>query len=178
MGDPTKSVKGASGGSPVEHEVRQEVRASDVEAVRSIVRATGFFSDDEVSIAAELVEERLRDGLASGYEFLFADRDGKVQGYSCFGEVPGTSGSYDLYWIAVGPSCQGAGLGTYLMQCTEAILCERGARRVFAETSGRAQYAPTRKFYLRCGYALEATLADFYASGDDKLIFGKELQAI
>ena len=50
-----------------------------------------------------------------------------------------------------------------------------GGRRLYAETSGRAQYRPTRRFYRRAGFRREARLRDFYAPGDDKLIFVKEL---
>ncbi|MBL8851541.1 MAG: hypothetical protein JNG89_17790, partial [Planctomycetaceae bacterium] len=56
---------------------------------------------------------------------------------------------------------------------TERLIAKRGGRRVYAETSGREQYAPTRAFYERCGYQREATLKDFYAPGDDKVVYGK-----
>ncbi len=53
----------------------------------------------------------------------------------------------------------------------------RGARRIYADTSSRPQYEPTRAFYLACGYTQEALLADFYAAGDGKVIFVKILSA-
>ena len=55
---------------------RREVRESDREAVRSIVESSGFFSAAEAEVAVELVEERLHKGMASGYDFLFAERSG------------------------------------------------------------------------------------------------------
>jgi len=48
---------------------------------------------------------------------------------------------------------------------------------VYIETSNRHHYAPTRGFYLRCGYTQEALLKDFYASGDDKVIYVKKLES-
>jgi hypothetical protein len=48
---------------------------------------------------------------------------------------------------------------------------------VYVETSGRAQYEPTRDFYMHCGYEVEAVLADFYAPGDDKVILSRTIQA-
>ena len=54
-------------------------------------------------------------------------------------------------------------------------MAARGARRVYVDTSSRSQYEPTRAFYLACGYAREAFLADFYAPGDGKVIFVKAL---
>ena len=47
---------------------------------------------------------------------------------------------------------------------------------LIAETSGTPHYEPTRKFYLSMGYAIEATIKDFYMLGDDLVIFIKRLQ--
>ena len=41
----------------------------------------------------------------------------------------------------------------------------------------RPPYAPTRGFYLRCGYYQAALLKDFYAPGDDKVIYAKDVGA-
>jgi len=49
--------------------------------------------------------------------------------------------------------------------------------QVYADTSSRPQYEPTRAFYLSCGYVQEAFLADFYSPGDGKVIFVKPLSA-
>ena len=43
--------------------------------------------------------------------------------------------------------------------------------------SSRADYEPTRAFYLRVGYVEEARLRDFYARGDDKVFYVKRLAA-
>ena len=80
---------------------REEPISSDVESIRGIVSSTDFFSLEERSIAEELAEERLTKGVSSGYHFLFAEGEGTVIGYACFGPIPGTRESYDLYWIAV-----------------------------------------------------------------------------
>jgi D-alanine-D-alanine ligase len=154
---------------------REEVRPEDREAVGRLVRATGFFSEEEAEIAVELVDERLAKGEASGYFFLFAEEEGRLAGYACFGPIPGSLHSYDLYWIAVEPNEQGRGLGRKLLDASEGIMARHGARRVYADTSSRPQYEPTRTFYLACGYLREAFLADFYAPGDGKVIFVKAL---
>jgi D-alanine-D-alanine ligase len=154
---------------------REELRPGDPAAVGRLVRATGFFSEEEEGIARELVEERLAKGEASGYFFLFAEEEDRLLGYSCFGPIPGSVHSFDLYWIAVDPDGQGRGLGKKLMVASERIMAGRGARRVYADTSSRPQYEPTRAFYLSCGYVQEAFLADFYAAGDGKVIFIKPL---
>lgn len=153
--------------------LRSEVRPSDVEAVRSLTAATGFFHESEVRIAAELVEERLERGLASGYHFFFAEGDGAVEGYACFGPIDGTLHSFDLFWICVEPSRQGHGLGRALLAASEAEIAAMGGRRIYVETSDKASYEPTRGFYRRCGYRQEGRLEDFYAPGDGKVFFVK-----
>jgi ribosomal protein S18 acetylase RimI-like enzyme len=161
-------------GTPV---FREEVRPADREAVGRLVRATGFFSAEEADIAEELVMERLAKGDGSGYFFLFAEEGDRLIGYACFGPIPGSAHSYDLYWIAVDPGAQGQGIGRKLMAAAERIMAARGARLIYADTSSRSQYEPTRSFYLACGYRQEALLADFYAPADGKVIFVKPLSA-
>lgn len=154
---------------------REYVTPDDCEYVRQIVESTGFFSAAEVDIAVELVQERLAKGMSSGYEFLFADKEDTVAGYTCFGPIAGTEVSYDLYWIAVHQNFRGNGLGKSLLQKTEECIAAQGGRRVYIETASRTQYEPTRKFYLRCGYRQESVLDDFYAPGDGKVIYVKKI---
>ena len=158
--------------------LREEPRPDDEAAVRRVVESTGFFRPDEIEIAAELVRERLERGMASGYLFVFAEDQGQVVGYTCYGEIGCTLGSYDLYWIAVDDRLRGHGIGAWLLRETECRIRERGGRRVYIETSGQGLYAPTQGFYLRCGYELEARLEHFYEPGDAKLIYAKDVTQI
>jgi GNAT superfamily N-acetyltransferase len=154
---------------------RNDVFPSDPQRVAEIVASTGFFNPAEVEIAVELVEDRLKFGDASGYFFVFAEQAGQVLGYTCYGPIAGTEGSFDLYWIANHRGHQGRGLGRVLMQETERLIRDSGGRRIYAETSGRPQYEPTRVFYERLGFFRETHLRDFYAPGDDKVFFVKIL---
>jgi len=152
---------------------RFEALSSDSQAVREMVSATGFFRPDEVDIAVELVEERLGKGESSGYFFVFAEVAGNVAGYVCYGPVPCTIGSFDLYWIAVDPRWQGRGIGQALMVAAESEIRTAGGRHIYIDTSGRPQYEPTRAFYKRCDYEVAVTLRDFYNVGDDKVLWRK-----
>jgi ribosomal protein S18 acetylase RimI-like enzyme len=156
--------------------LRHQPLPGDRAAIRSIVESSGFFSPHEVDVAVELVDERLHRGPASGYHFVFADDpQGRTWGYACYGPIAVTHGSYDLYWIAVDQTYRGQGLGRILLTEAERLIRAEGGRRVYIETSDRAQYAATRGFYQRCGYWQEAVLKDFYAPGDDKAIYVKAL---
>lgn len=157
-------------------EWRTEVRASDVKAVGELVASTGFFSAEEEKVAVELIDEALARGAASGYHFVFVDgASGKLSAYTCYGLIPATESSFDLYWIAVCPSVQRSGLGRKLILETERRAGSAGARQLFVDTAGRDQYAPTRAFYERMGYRKAATLEDFYAPGDSKIIYSKSI---
>lgn len=150
---------------------------ADRDGVRDLTAATGFFSAEEVAVAVELVEAHLAQGPASGYRFIFAERDGRLEGYVCFGPIALTRSSIDLYWIAVRPDRQQAGLGRRLMDLAEAAARDLGGTAMYVETSTRPQYEPTRRFYRRLGYRLAAELPDFYAPGDGQAIFVKPLPA-
>jgi GNAT superfamily N-acetyltransferase len=145
--------------------------------VRQIVRSSGFFSAAEIDVAVELIDDRLKKGETSDYHFAFADDDaaGRTMGYTCFGEIACTLGSYDLYWIAVHNDDRGGGIGRLLLNESERLIKLRKGRRVYIETSSRALYEPTRQFYLHCGYTIDAVLQDFYSPGDGKVIFVKPL---
>ncbi|MDR0361638.1 MAG: GNAT family N-acetyltransferase [Planctomycetota bacterium] len=153
---------------------REEPSERDPAEVERIVRASGKFRDDEAPVAVELVGERLAKGEGSGYRFWFADAaDGSLAGYVCYGPTPCTLGSFDLYWIVVDKKRQGRGLGGVLMSRAEESVRGAGGRRIYVETSGKDDYEPTRAFYRGVGYEEAARLPDFYADGDDKVIFRK-----
>ncbi len=132
----------------------------------------------EIEVAAEMVEDHLAQGDRSEYRYLFADHDGQPIGFSCYGPIACTIGSYDLYWLAVHDDHRNAGLGRRVMAETERLVAEppESGRRLYVETSSRAQYEPTRAFYLRCGYKIDATLADYYSPGDHKVVLVKPLR--
>jgi D-alanine-D-alanine ligase len=154
---------------------RKAVLKTDEKNVRDIVESTGFFNPEEIEIAVELVTEHLQTGIASGYHFIFAETECKTIGYACFGPIPATQSSYDLYWIAVHNDYRGAGIGKQLLNLSEQAIAELGGKQIYIETSGREQYRPTRAFYLACNYIEDAVLNDFYAPGDAKYIYVKSL---
>lgn len=155
---------------------RYEVQPRDVEDVRILVTKTGFFRADEAAVAVELVSERLRRGAESGYYFVMAEAKERLVGYVCYGPIPCTASSFDLYWIAVDPRLQGRGLGKALVRETEQQIRELEGTRVYVETSSRVQYLSTHIFYERCGYSKASVLDDFYGPGDGKVTYLKLLR--
>jgi ribosomal protein S18 acetylase RimI-like enzyme len=155
---------------------RDTVETHDIVRIESIVRATAVFSDAEQAVAVEMALDYLWRSTRSGYHFCFACRDNDVAGYSCFGQIPCTESSFDLYWIVVDPHYQNLGIGTSLLHHTESAARTMGARQTFIETSSHHTYTPTHRFYERNGYYCIAELPDFYAPGDNKKIFVKKVE--
>lgn len=154
---------------------RHAVMRSDVEAVKRLVAAASKFTAAEIDLAAELVQERIAKGRASGYEFILAEREGTLQGYVCYGPAPATDHTFDVFWIVVRPECQGQGFGRLLLARTEAEILKRGGTAIYVDTSSTEAYLPTRGFYERAGFETIALLPDFYRPGDGKVILRKTL---
>jgi ribosomal protein S18 acetylase RimI-like enzyme len=141
--------------------------------LEQLTRGSGLFREEEVATAVELLDESL-DG-DDDYQFVGAFDGDELIGYACWGPTPGTDGTYDLYWIAVDREHQGQGIGTTLLREVESRLPAPDARLLIVETSSRADYAPTRRFYETRGYTRAATIAGYYAPGDDLVIYTKDL---
>jgi N-acetylglutamate synthase-like GNAT family acetyltransferase len=152
---------------------RTKVKSEDIEAVTEIVRSTNYFREDEIIVARELVEETYNKGKESGYEFIFAEIDGKTISYSCYGLIPCTLKSYDLYWIATHDDFRGKGIGRIVLKKTEEAINRLGGKTVYVETSSKEQYVSTRVFYEKNDYILKAQFEDFYDIGDDKCVYIK-----
>jgi ribosomal protein S18 acetylase RimI-like enzyme len=158
-------------------EYRSELVESDITLVTQVTRETGFFSPEELDIAQELVTLNVTQGAEkSGYFFLIQDEPDGIVGYACYGPIPGTQTSFDLYWIVVSPKVQGQGVGRALVRAVERHVVAKGGRRLYADTSSRSQYAPTRAFYERAGFEQAAYLEHFYSEGDGKVIFVRKLE--
>ncbi len=155
--------------------LRTRLVQRDLPAIRSLLESTAMFNIAEVEIAVEIIFEYLGKGAASGYHFIVAEVAGEISGYACFGPIPCTLSSWDLYWIAVHPTLQRSGIGRQLLSAVETSVGEAQGTNLFVDTSGRKAYAPTRLFYERMGYDRAAVLPDFYAPGDPKVIYAKSL---
>jgi len=145
----------------------RDIERRDRAAIARILAATDAFSPAEIDVALELVDEPRE----AGYRFVVAEIAGAVAGYACFGATPCTVGTYDLYWIAVDPTLQSKGLGRALLDAVESAVRAEDGRLLIIETASKPEYAATRAFYERCGLELAARIQDFYARGDDKLVY-------
>ena len=147
----------------------------DRKSIKRLLSGTRAFYRHEMEVALELLDDRLEKGPESEYMFLFCEAGGRTAGYACYGPITMARGRFDLYWIAVEAGLQRKGIGSALLGKAEAEMARLGGKYVYAETSSRKKYAPTRQFYLKNGYSRAARVPEYYARGDDKLIFMKTI---
>jgi GNAT superfamily N-acetyltransferase len=146
--------------------------AADRDRLEEITRAVRVFRDDEIPVALEVFDAAVAG--SPDYTALGAVLDGQLVGWICWGPTPCTLGTYDLYWMAVDPAVHSTGIGTALVREMEGRLAG-SARLIVVETAGRPDYRPTRAFYEARGYRRSAVIRDFYAPGDDQIVYVKTL---
>jgi GNAT superfamily N-acetyltransferase len=152
--------------------------SEDREKIKNILIGTDNFNEEEIKIAIELVDIYLNDKDQKDYEiFTDEDEDGteNVRGYVCIGPRPLTSGTFDLYWIAVNPNVQSKGIGSGLIKYIEDHLKGKNGRLILIETSGKPSYEKERKFYEKNLYTELVNIKDFYSLGDSLVVYGKYL---
>jgi ribosomal protein S18 acetylase RimI-like enzyme len=150
----------------------------DREKLYSILVETQVFTREEIKVAMELIDIVLRDPNQEDYKIdCMADNNDQAIGYICYGPVPMTEGTFDLYWIVVDPRSQGQGIGSKLLHFLEEIIRERRGRMILIDTSSIIQYEKTQKFYFRHGFQEVARVPDYYHPGNDRITFCKRLKA-
>lgn len=150
----------------------------DVDTIKHIAVATDMFGADEAGFFDDMVGGALGGTLDDHHWLVHVDDDGHVDGVAYYAPEPFSDRMWNLYFIAVTPNRQGAGIGGVLLSRVEADLRGRGAdvaQVLVVETSSTDRYARTREFYPRHGYVEEARIRRFYGPTDDKVVFWKSL---
>jgi ribosomal protein S18 acetylase RimI-like enzyme len=147
----------------------------DAPRLAELTAATGLFRPGEIDTLRNLLDFYFDEGPEDHCCFA-RESGGRIDGYIYLGAAEEeTDGTWYVWWIAVAASAQGRGAGRELLTFGEQEARRRGARVLFAETSGMASYEGTRRFYQRAGYEREAVLRDYYRDGDDMVVFRKRL---
>ena len=143
---------------------------ADLPGIKLILQDTGLFPPEMLE---EMIEPFL-DASTQHERWLVCedDTDG-VFGFSYTRLEQLTEGAWNLLAIGLCSEHQGRGLGTKLIEEVERSLA--GERILIVETSSLDAFEGTRHFYRRRGYTQEAVIRDYWAEGDDKVIFWKRL---
>ncbi len=148
----------------------------DTTALIAIAKAIGFFQPKDLEDLSEMLADYNGCDSDSDHFWITDDDNGPVGVAYCEPERM-TDGTWNLQLIAIRPDRQRQGRGATLLRYVEQTLTARGGRMLLVETSGLPDFFRTRAFYASCGYEDEARIRDFYAAGDDKVVFRKVLNA-
>ncbi|MEO7327678.1 MAG: GNAT family N-acetyltransferase [Minicystis sp.] len=140
--------------------------------------ATGLFAPGEADSLLRSVLDDLHLGkLGDGHVVqVWADPErGAPVGWVYLAIDDKANGVWNLWWIGVAPRHQGQGVGDTLLSAVEHHVRDAGGRLLLIETSSLPALERTRDFYAKRGYVACGRVPDFYADGDDKVIFAKRL---
>ncbi|MEM7182434.1 MAG: GNAT family N-acetyltransferase [Spirochaetota bacterium] len=156
----------------------RKIKEEEQKDLLAIAHKTGIFPEGEV--------EELLGSTLSGYfsgeleerHHILAIEDEvsrKAVGWSYFAPSFHAEGVWDIWWIGIDSSVQQKGYGSKLLLHIEKMLKEQAVRLIIIETSSMETLAKARKFYPKLGYQQCGIIPNFYAVGDDKVIFAKNI---
>ena len=148
----------------------------DSAAVIDLVIAAEMFSADEAWLVEGMLADYFDGNKDDGHVCVIDDEGGPL-GVTYYQPKSAADRVWDLTMIAVQPACQGQGRGAAMLRSVEEDLRTRDQRLLLVETSALPQYDRTRAFYVKCGYEEEARVRDYWAAGDDLVVFRKALNA-
>jgi ribosomal protein S18 acetylase RimI-like enzyme len=112
-----------------------------------------------------------------GHQCVTYEEEGRALGFAYYAPASMTDRTWYLYWIAVSKELHARGIGGSLLRFVENDIRHVQQGRIFLiETSSLPHYELTRRFYLKHGYDRLAVLSDYYADGDDMVVFRKRLR--
>ena len=149
----------------------RKLTLNDLASHKRIIDGVGLFPS---AMLDDMVEPYLSG--ASEEIWLTAEQGGVI-GLAYAAPERMTDGTWNLLLIAVDPARHGDGAGTALMREAERLLTDNRVRVLLVETTGLPEFERTRRFYDYIGYEREAVIRDFYAQGEDKVVFRKALTA-
>ena len=154
------------------------VTPSDASTVVALAVASGLFGPDDAPVVEGLMDDYVSRTSAVGHRcVLDTDDAGHPRGVAYYEPAAAADRTWYLTMIAVTVDRQGSGIGRGLMAHVEQDLRSQDQRLLLVETSGVEDFARTRAFYDACGYDREARVRDYYATGDDMVLFRKALHS-
>ncbi len=148
---------------------------ADIPALVELAAATGVFKPLEIQALREVLDDYFAANRNAGHRAITAEEDGDLLGFAYYAPAAMTDRTWYLYWIAVRKQRQAQGVGAALLRHAEDDARRAAARLFLIETSSLPHYELTRRFYLKHAYEVAAVLGDYYADGDDMVVFRKRL---
>ncbi len=152
----------------------RSILPEDTAVVIGLAVSAGLFAADDTAVLEKMLATYFSGGKDEGHQCLLITTS-KPLGVAYYLPKPATDRAWELLMIAVNNDTQSKGYGTILLTHVEETLRANDQRLLLVETSGLPSYERTRKFYLKCGYEQAARVQDYYATGEDMVLFRKLL---
>ncbi len=135
-----------------------------------------LFSPSDEPIVETMLAEYFGGKNATGHVCVIAtEEDHGPVAAAYYEPAKATDGTWYLTMIAVRLNRQRRGCGAMVLQHVEDDLRANQQRVLLVETSGLPEFARARGFYRNSGYDETARVRDYYAPGDDMVLFYKAL---
>jgi ribosomal protein S18 acetylase RimI-like enzyme len=148
----------------------------DTPALVALARETGVFKPHEIEALQEVLDDYHGGDEVEGHRAVTFESEEQIVGFAYYAPTAMTVRGWHLWWIAVSKHTQARGVGGKLLRHVEEAIRQQNGRQLLIETSSLPHYALTRRFYLKHAYEQACSLPDFYADGDDMVVFRKRLQ--
>lgn len=142
------------------------------QALQDILEKSGQFDEESLLFVMDTLQVHLDN---PGEEIWLTACDQTPVGFAYCAPEPVASGTWNLLMLWTKEGYEGKGHGKALVTEVEKILKEKQARLLIVETSQLPDFATAREFYDKQGFTLEAEVKNFFAQGDNKLIYTKPL---
>jgi ribosomal protein S18 acetylase RimI-like enzyme len=148
----------------------------DTPGLLALADETAMFKPSEIQALREVLDDYHGSNQALGHQCVTLEEDSRIVAFAYYAPASMTDRTWYLYWIAVRKGAQARGVGGTLLRHVEDDIGRRHqGRMLLIETSSLPHYALTRRFYLKHGCDMLAVLGDYYADGDDMVVFRKRL---
>jgi ribosomal protein S18 acetylase RimI-like enzyme len=149
----------------------------DTPSLVALSQGTNVFKPLEIQALQEVLDDYHAHEKQYGHRSVTFEKDGAILGFAYYAPAPMTDRTWYLYWIAVKKDIHARGIGSQLLKHVEEDIRNQNGRLLLIETSSLPHYGLTRKFYLKHGYEQAAILKEFYADGDDMVIFSRPMSS-
>ena len=142
----------------------RKVTQDDTDRIGEIAEASDLFPADY-----------LPDMIAPAFNgapdhWLLSEDTGQIDGFAFARPEEMADGVWNILAIAVSENARGNGVATRLLREMETSL---DARMIIIETTQLPEQLAARKLYQKENYEEEGRVRDYYANGEDKVIFRK-----
>jgi ribosomal protein S18 acetylase RimI-like enzyme len=142
---------------------------SDQAAVEKLATSAGMFAPGEWQ-APDL------NNLLGDHRWIVATNgENEVVGAAYFAPEQVSHSLWNTYFLSVNEDLHRQGIGRHIMTHIEELARSNDINTLIVETSSLESFSRARSFYLALGYVREAEIRDYYAPGENKIVFWKSL---